>query len=138
MRGFEDPACGVKRVCNIGQKRNEKRRKEINISLPACPQMRKWRRRDLRGLRGEGRWRGGDLRTRHVREKRSLQRSEKKRKKERKKKTISLLTCPRMRQGRRRDWRGLRGEARGRGGGLRTRQVGRRGRCNTGQERNEK
>src|SRR6266702_22596 len=85
MRGFEDPACGVKRVCNIGQKRNEKRRKEINISLPACPQMRQWRWRDLRGLRGEARWRGGGLRTRHVGEKRSLQQSEKKRKKRKKK-----------------------------------------------------
>src|SRR6266581_409822 len=103
MRGFEDPACGVKRVCNIGQKRNEKGRKEINISLPACPQMRQWRRRDLRGLRGEARWRGGGLRTRHVGEKRSLQRSEKKRQKKKKKKTISLPTCPRMRQWRRRD-----------------------------------
>src|SRR6266702_3372579 len=102
MRGGEDPACGVKRVCNVGQKRNAKRRKEINITLLECPRMRQWRRRDLRGLRGEARWRGGDLRTRHVREKRSLQRSEKKRKKERKKKTISLLTCPgtRKRRGR--------------------------------------
>src|SRR6266702_3938390 len=135
MRGFEDPVCGVKRVCNIGQKRNEKRRKEINISLPACPQMRQWQRWDLQGLRGEARWRGGGLRTRHVGEKRSLQWSEKKRKKERK--NISLLTCPRMRQWRRRALRGLRGEARWRGGGLRTRHVGKRGLCN-GQKRNEK
>src|SRR6266702_2405449 len=101
MRGFEDPACGEKRVCNIGHKRNEKRRKEINISLHAGPQMRKWGRRDLRGLRGEERWRGGDLRTRHVREKRSLQRSEKKRKKERKKKKKSkcLVACRREGEG---------------------------------------
>ncbi len=47
MWGFEDPACGVKRVCNIGQKRNEKSRKEINISLPVCPQMRQWWQWDL-------------------------------------------------------------------------------------------
>ncbi len=84
MRGFEDLACGVKRVCNIGQKRNEKRRKEINISLPACPQMRQWWWRDLQGLRGEAQWRGGGLRTWHVGEKRSLQQSEKKRKKKEK------------------------------------------------------
>src|SRR6266581_1273030 len=43
-----------------------------------------------------------------------------------------------MRQWRRRDLRGLRGEARWRGGGLRTRHVGKRGLCNTGQKRNEK
>src|SRR6266571_8362370 len=67
-------------------------------------------------------------------EKRSLQHwSEKKRKKE--KKNSSLLTCPRMRQWQRRELRGLRGEAWGRGGGLRTRHVGKRGLCN-GQKRN--
>src|SRR6266702_4494611 len=53
------------------------------------------------------------------------------------KKNSSLLTCPRMRQWQRRDLRGLRGEAWGRGGGLRTRHVGKRGLCN-GQKRNEK
>src|SRR6266702_3824904 len=36
------------------------------------------------------------------------------------------------------DLRGLRGGTRGRGGGLRTRHVGKRGLCNTGQKRNEK
>jgi len=36
-QGFEDPACGIKSLCNIGQKRNEKKRKEKNISLLACP-----------------------------------------------------------------------------------------------------
>src|SRR6266702_2637464 len=43
-----------------------------------------------------------------------------------------------MRQWRRRDLRGLRGDARWRGGGLRTRNVGKRGLCNTGQKRNGK
>src|SRR6266702_1914123 len=93
MRGFEDPACGVKRVCNIGQKRNEKRRKEINISLPACPQMRQWRWRDLRGLRGEARWRGGGLRTRHVGE-RSLCNGQKRNEKKKKKKKHNFTCVP--------------------------------------------
>src|SRR6266571_5694598 len=69
-------------------------------------------------------------------EKRSLQHwSEKKQKKEEKK--HMLLMCPRMRQWRRRDLQGLRGEVWWRGGGLRTRHVGKRGLCN-GQKRNEK
>src|SRR6266571_1379475 len=96
--------------------------------------MRQWRRRDLRGLRGKARWRGGGLRTRHV-GKRGLCNTGKKRKEEEKKHI--LLMCPRMRQWRRRDLQGLRGEARWRGGGLRTQHVGKRGLCN-GQKRNEK
>jgi len=37
--GFEDPACGIKSLCNIGQKRNEKKRKEKKktyLYLRAC------------------------------------------------------------------------------------------------------
>jgi len=68
-------------------------------------------------------------------EKRSLQHwSEKKRKK---KKNISLFMCPLMRQWQRQELRGLRGEAWWRGGGLRTRHVGKRGPSNS-QKRNEK
>src|SRR6266702_4710672 len=85
MRGFEDPVCGVKRVCNIGQKRNEKRRKEINISLPACPQMRQWRRWDWRGVRGEAWWRGGGVRPRNE-GKRGLCNGQKRNEKKKKKK----------------------------------------------------
>src|SRR6266702_2093323 len=96
MQGFEDQACGVKRVCNIGQKRNEKRRKEINISLPVCLQMRQWWRQDLRGLRGEAWWRGGGLRTQHVGEKISLQLSEQKSKK--KSNNFTSHFCPRVTQ----------------------------------------
>ena len=57
-RGFEDPARGIKSLCNIGQKRNEKKRKEKNIPLLACPRMRQRRWRDLRGSRGKAWWWG--------------------------------------------------------------------------------
>src|SRR6266571_5487695 len=120
---------GKEGLCNIGQKRNEKKRNEKNISLLACP---RWRRRDLRGLSGGTRWRGGGLRTRHV-GKRGLCNTGQKREET----NIYLLTCPRMRQWQRRDLRGLRGEAQWRGGGLRTWHVGKRGLSN-GQKRNEK
>ncbi len=78
-----------------GQRRNEKKRKEINITLLACPRMGQWRRRDLRGLRGEVRWRGGGLRTRHV-GKRGLCNGQKRNEKKKKKKNITLLAYPRM------------------------------------------
>src|SRR6266571_5095276 len=81
-------------------------------------------------------WRGGGLRSRRVGERGSLQHWSEKKRKEEEKKHI-LLMCPRMRQWRRRDLQGLRGEARWRGGGLRTQHVGKRGLCN-GQKRNEK
>src|SRR6266581_1255393 len=72
-----------------GQRRNEKKRKEINITLLACPRMGQWRRRDLRGLRGEERGRGGGFENPACGEKRSLlQWSEKKRKKEEKNITL--------------------------------------------------
>src|SRR6266702_4624505 len=85
-RGFEDPARGIKSLCNIGQKRNEKKRKEKKISLLACPGMRQWRERDLRGLRGEAWWRGGGLRTRRVGKRVSVTLVRKGTKKERKEK----------------------------------------------------
>ncbi len=34
-RGFEDPARGVKSLCNIGQKRDEKKRKKNITCIPA-------------------------------------------------------------------------------------------------------
>jgi len=34
--GFEDLACGVKSLCNIGQKRDEKRKKRKKHNLRAC------------------------------------------------------------------------------------------------------
>src|SRR6266704_1862605 len=52
--------------------------------------MRQGRRRDLRGLRGEVRWRGGGLRTRHER-KRGLYNTGKKRNEKRRKKNISYV-----------------------------------------------
>src|SRR6266702_4285428 len=82
---------GKEGLGNIGQKRNEKKRKEKNISLLACP---RWRRRDLRGLRGDARWRGGGLRTRHV-GKRGLSNGQKRNEKK-KKKNMTLLACPRV------------------------------------------
>ncbi len=36
-QGFEDPVHGIKSLCNIGQKRNEKKRKEKTyLYLHAC------------------------------------------------------------------------------------------------------
>jgi len=34
--GFEDPACGVKSLCNIGQKRDGKKKKRKKHNLHAC------------------------------------------------------------------------------------------------------
>src|SRR6266702_5657607 len=83
---------GKEGLGNIGQKRNKKKRNKKNISLLACP---RWRRRDLRGLRGDARWRGGGLRTRHV-GKRGLGNTGQKRNEKKKTKNLSLLACPRM------------------------------------------
>src|SRR6266702_2738312 len=62
--GFEDPGRGIKRV-TVTLVRKGTKKKEKNITLLTYPRMRQWRRRDLRGLRGEARWRGGGLRTQH-------------------------------------------------------------------------
>src|SRR6266702_7510955 len=35
-RGFEDPAREIKSLCNIGQKRNEKKRKEKTYHIFTC------------------------------------------------------------------------------------------------------
>ena len=53
--------------------KERKKRKEINITLLACPRMGQWRWRDLRGLRGEAWWRGGGFENLACGEKRSLQ-----------------------------------------------------------------
>ena len=58
-RGFEDPARGIKSLCNIGQKRNEKKRKEKNISLLVCSRMQAMAAAGL--VRLEGKARGGGL-----------------------------------------------------------------------------
>src|SRR6266702_3751833 len=92
VTGWCQQTCGWRRG-DIGQERNEKKKKK-NISLLVCPRMRQWRRRDLRGLRGEVRWRGGGLRTRHV-GKRGLCNGQKRNEKK-KKKNITLLAYPRM------------------------------------------
>src|SRR6266571_422478 len=73
--------------------RKETKKEEKNILL-MCARMRQWRRRDLRGLRGGGRWRGGGLRTRHV-GKRGLCNGQKRNEKK-KKKNITVLAYPRM------------------------------------------
>src|SRR6266581_1273032 len=73
--------------------RKETKKEEKHILL-MCPRMRQWRRRDLRGLRGEVRWRGGGLRTRHV-GKRGLCNGQKRNEK-RRKKNITLLAYLRM------------------------------------------
>ncbi len=85
---------GKEGLCNIGQKRNKKKRKKHNFTcMPANEAMVVEGLVRLEGQRTVERW---GLRTRHV-GKRGLQHwSEKKRKK--KKKNISLLVCPRMRQ----------------------------------------
>src|SRR6266702_3526235 len=126
---------GKEGLCNIGQKRNEKNEKK-NLSLLVCLQMQAMAAAGLARLEGQGtveRWGFEDP---ACGEKRSLQHWSEKKRKEEEKKHI-LLMCPRMRQWRRRDLQGLRGEARWRGGGLRTQHVGKRGLCN-GQKRNEK
>ena len=48
---FEDPARGIKSLCNIGQKRNEK--KEKNISLLACLRMQAMAAGGLGRLEGQ-------------------------------------------------------------------------------------
>src|SRR6266571_2444064 len=73
--------------------RKETKKEEKHILL-MCPRMRQWGWRDLQGLRGEGRWRGGGLRTRHV-GKRGLSNGQKRNKKK-KKKNITLLACPQV------------------------------------------
>src|SRR6266568_1016915 len=83
--GFEDPGRGIKRV-SVTLVRKGTKKKEKNITLLTYPLMRQWRRRDLRGLRGEARWRGGGLRTQHV-GKRGLCNTGQKRNEKRRKKT---------------------------------------------------
>ena len=87
-RGFEDLVCGVKRV-SVTLVRKGTKRKEKNITLLACPQMRQWWQQDLRGLRGDAWWRGGGLKT----GKRGLCNGQKRNEKE-EKKNITLLACP--------------------------------------------
>src|SRR6266702_752937 len=64
--GFEDLACGVKRVSVTWVREGTRKKKQKNISLLACLRMRQWWRWDLQGLRGDAWWRGGGLRTQHV------------------------------------------------------------------------
>ncbi len=85
--GVEDPACGVKRVSVTLVKKGTKKNKRKNISLLACP---RWRRQDLRGLRGNAQWRGGGLRTRHV-GKRGLCNTGQKRNKKRRKTYLTYV-----------------------------------------------
>ncbi len=42
-------------LCNIGQKRNEKKEKKKTYPYMRAHECRQWRRRDLRGLRGKAR-----------------------------------------------------------------------------------
>src|SRR6266702_901166 len=92
--GFEDPGRGIKRV-SVPLVRKGTKKKEKNITLLTYLRMRQWRQWDLRGLRGEARWRGRGLRTRHV-GKRGLCNTGQKRNEKKKKKNITLLVCPQM------------------------------------------
>ncbi len=80
-----DNAC-----CGITHWLEKEWKKEKNITLLMCLQMRQWQWWDLWGLRGEAWWRGGGLRTQHV-EKRGLCNTGQKRNKKRRKKTYLYL-----------------------------------------------
>src|SRR6266702_4754374 len=76
--GFEDPACGVKSLCNIDQKRNEKKKKRNKHIITCMPTNEAMVVAGLARLEGQGTVERWGFEGPAYGEKRSLQWSEKK------------------------------------------------------------